>query len=114
MTWFQILNLPLNSYDLGQVILTSQLSSGVTREYYLLHSLVVFRNEATSVKAPGGVERAGGGEERKERRERRGRLQQRGSPISRNSEQNFPSRAGRRRAAVRMHLRTRRKEIDRT
>lgn len=61
------LNPPLNSYDLGRVILTSQLSSCVTREYSLLHSLVVFRNEAMAVKAPGGKEerrgrrREGGG-----------------------------------------------------
>lgn len=66
MTWFQILNPPLNSYDLGQVILTSQLSSCVTREYYLLHSLVVFRNEAMPVKALGGREK------RTERSERGG------------------------------------------
>lgn len=56
------LNPPLNSYDLGRVISTSQLSSCVTGEYSLLHSLVVFRNEAMTVKAPGGKE---------ERRERR-------------------------------------------
>lgn len=52
MTWFQILNPPLNSYDLGQVTFTSQLCSRVTGEYYSLPSLVVFRNEATYMKAP--------------------------------------------------------------
>ena len=51
------------------------------------------------MKAPGGR-----GREKREEREG-GWLQQRGSSISRNSEQNFPQSAQSRIAAVGMHLR---------
>lgn len=83
MTWFQILNPPLNSFDLGQVVFTSQLSSCVTREYYLLHSLVVFRNEAMHMKSPGGKAK------RRERRREGGRHWLSWSSISRNIQMEF-------------------------